>query len=363
VSIELTSAQLFDGSSLRGPSRVVIDEGVIQDISSFTGSPQFHLLSPGFVDIQMNGFEQWDVSVCDASALRELDDCLALAGTTSWLGTIVTAPLQRLTDSLHRLQSAFQEHLVAGFRGVHIEGPFLGASPGAHNPQWIIPVDAEWITSLPECVRLLTLAAEQVRAVSATTQLVERGIQVSIGHSQPTSQEFTAVVSAGASLVTHLYNGMSGVHHRNDGLALMTMTNDEVRAGLIADLVHVSARAVELAFRAKGSQGICLVSDSIAWKSEWARHRGVAVVHGAPRLPDGTLAGSSTSLAQCVANVVNHCAVPLEDALRSATSVPADTAGLTDCGHIVQGGQADVVALAEDLSVVSTWRRLPSVRA
>ena len=363
MSIELTCEKLFDGFTLHGPRRLVIDSGVIQSISPFVGTAEFELLSPGFVDVQMNGFDKWDVSVCDVAQLEQLDDTLASLGTTSWLGTIVTAPLERLSTSIERLQQAFISSLVRGLRGVHVEGPFLGSSPGAHNPKWIVPFDFTWIATLPECVQLVTLAAEQNNAAQAVTEFMSRNIHVSIGHSQPTTDEFESVVNAGASLVTHLYNGMSGVHHRNDGLALMAMTNDKVRAGLIADLVHVSPNAISLAFRAKGPQGVCLVSDSIAWRSEWATARDVEVRDGAPRLPDGTLAGTSTPLAQCVANVVNHCGVPLENALQSATSTPARTVGLENCGFLAEGAAADVVALREDLSVVNTWRRLPSVRA
>ncbi len=363
MSIELTCEKLFDGFTLHGPRRLVIDSGVIQSITPFVGTAEFDLLSPGFVDIQMNGFDKWDVSVCDIAQLVQLDDTLASLGTTSWLGTIVTAPLDRLSTSIEGLQQAFISSSVRGLRGVHVEGPFLGSSPGAHNPKWIVPFDFTWIASLPECVQLVTLAAEQNNAAQAVTEFMSRNIHVSIGHSQPTTKEFESVVTAGASLVTHLYNGMSGVHHRNDGLALMAMTNDKIRAGLIADLVHVSPKAISLAFRAKGAEGVCLVSDSIAWKSEWATARGVKVRDGAPRLPDDTLAGTSTPLAQCVANVVNHCGVSVENALQSATSTPARTVGLENCGFLAEGGAADVVALSEDLSVVNTWRRLPSVRA
>lgn len=348
---------------MRGPSTLVINNGYIEEINTLRGDPQYHLLSPGFVDIQMNGFDKWDVSVCDTENLRALDNALLRLGTTSWLGTIVTAPLERLTESLQRLNTSFTSQDIPGMVGVHLEGPFLGTSPGAHNPKWIVPVNMQWVASLPECVRLVTVAAEQGDAGAVIGHLTQRGTCVSIGHSQPTAQQMQDAIANGASMVTHLYNGMSGVHHRDDGLALMALTNDNLRVGLIVDMVHVSPSAVSLAFRAKDSRGICLVSDSIAWKSDWALARNIEVRDGAPRLPNGTLAGSSTPLSHCVANAVNHCGIDVEDALRSATSVPARTVGLSDVGHLTIGKKADVIALDSQLSVVNAWRRLPSERA
>jgi N-acetylglucosamine-6-phosphate deacetylase len=355
-----TCNQFFDGDVLHGPTCITVNDGLVTSVEPHSGHAEFHLISPGYVDLQMNGFDKWDVSVSDATELRELDECLSQHGTTSWLGTIVTAPLDRLNESLERLNKCFTAQTVPGFIGVHIEGPFLGQSPGAHNPNWIVPVELEWLTKLPSSVRLVTLAGEQGDAARAIQVLNESGIVASLGHSQPTRAEFLACVDAGASMVTHLFNGMSGVHHRNDGLALMALTTDSLKAGLIADLVHTSPEAINLAFRAKGDNGIVLVSDSVAWKSEWAQKRGVAIVDGSPRLPDRTLAGSSTPLSQCVANAVRLAGVPLSQALRAATSTPADLLRSHSIGRITVGRSADVIALDDELSVVRTWRRLPS---
>lgn len=331
--------------------------GAIEDIRT---PGDFYLISPGFVDVQMNGYESWDVSVCDTDDLIALDERLAQLGTTNWLGTIVTAPLQQLSSSLQSLHDSWISHRINGFAGVHVEGPFLGKAPGAHNPKWIVPVDNAWLQQLPESVRLVTLAAEQEHAPEAIRVLNDKNICVSLGHSQPTYDQFNAGLLAGARMVTHLFNGMSGVHHREDGLALMALTSDAVVAGLIADMVHCSPAAVALAFRAKPDGSIVLVSDSIAWQSEWATARHVHVENGAPRLPNGTLAGSSSTLAQCIANTVRTAGVPLQSALRAATSAPASVVGLSDAGHITVGKSADVVALDASLSVVKTWRRLPS---
>lgn len=358
----LTCQKFFDGVTLHGPHRITFENGVVTTVESHDGPCDHYLISPGFVDIQMNGFETVDVSRANAQELVALGDCLFSLGTTSWLGTVTTAPLDALARSVANLHEAFLSGSVTGYEGIHIEGPFLGKAAGAHRPDWIIPFDAAWCGRLPQSVRLMTLAAEQPEAVSGIRYLRANGITVSIGHSQPTNTQWTAARDAGATIVTHLFNGMSGVHHREAGLALNSLIDDEVYAGVIADMVHVSPNAVALAFKAKGGDRICLVSDSVAWASEWAKKRSVAVKDGAPRLSDGTLAGSSTPLAECVRRAISVAGVPVEEALRAATSSPATAVGVMDAGFIREGRPADLIAFDDSLHVVRAWRRLVSLR-
>lgn len=362
MSEVLTCQKFFDGVSLHDSRRITFENGVVTRIEGYEGVCDHHLITPGLVDIQMNGFGSVDVSRSTAHELASLGDELFSLGTTSWLGTITTAPLEALTRSVGNLHDAYSSGMVLGFEGIHIEGPFLGLAPGAHRPDWIIPIDIDWCSRLPTSVRLMTVAAEQEDAVSGIKQLRTNGVAVSLGHSRPTNTQWLAAREAGATIVTHLFNGMSGVHHREDGLALNALVDDEMFVGLIADMIHVSPKAVALAFKAKGGGRVCLVSDSVAWLSEWAVRRSIAVSRGAPRLSDGTLAGSSTPLALCVRLAVTEAEVPLEEALRAATSSPAVAVGLKDVGYIREGKPADLVAFDDSLHVVSTWRRLVSLR-
>ena len=358
----VTCQHFFDGEVLHGARKIELVDGVVISIEPFDGVAQHHLISPGFVDIQMNGFEQWDVARGSKDDLDALGLRLRELGTTSWLGTITTAPLDSLSRSIALLDDAITSNMAPGCVGVHIEGPFLGDAPGAHNPAWIISLDEEWLSQLPASVRLVTLAAEQQKAATSISLLKKKNIAVSIGHSRPSNEQWKQSREAGAHIVTHLFNGMSGVHHRDDGLALFALNDNEVFAGLIGDLVHVSAQAVALAFSVKGDGHICLVSDTVAWSSQWAQKRNIEIRDGSPRLPDDTLAGSSTSLATCVQRVVHEVGVPLELALRAATSAPADAIGLSGVGRIAVGQAADLVALNEALLVVGTWTRLVSLR-
>ena len=362
MSTSITCQNFFDGVSLHGPHRITYLDGLVQEIEPFTGTAEYFLISPGLVDIQMNGFDSVDCSRATVDELHSLGHQLEALGTTSWLATITTAPLDNLSMSVATLDSALSTQAANGCEGIHIEGPFLGSAAGAHRPDWIIPFDDEWVSTLPPSVRLMTIAAEQPDVQDAVLLLRSRNIEVSIGHSRPNSEQWNAARAAGARVVTHLFNGMSGVHHRDDGLALSALVDEDVFAGLIGDMIHVSPKAVALAFRAKGSDRICLVSDSVGWTSTWAQRRGVELLNGAPRLSDGTLAGSSTPLSECVRRVVKESGVSLADALRSATSVPATAMGLPHVGHVTRGKAADLVAFDDSLHVVRAWRRLVSLR-
>lgn len=358
----ITASRFFDGRTWHGPSAVSVAEGCVIGIAPAASACEHHMLVPGLVDLQMNGFATIDVSQADARQLIDLDRMLFELGTLHWLATIVTAPLDRLAAKAAFLDEMVRSGSCPGLVGIHIEGPFLGGATGAHHKEWIIGVDHQWLASLPSSVRMVTMAPEQPDAPDATRFLVSRGVTVSMGHTLASSGQFDQMRAAGATMVTHLYNAMSGVHHRQDGIALRAMVSDDVSAGLIADMVHVSAEAVALAFRAKSSERICLVSDSVAWDTSRSWSRGVQVVNGAPRLADGTLAGSSTPLSQCLRNCVEAAHVSVCDAVVAATVTPAATIGREGLASVEIGSPVSLVALDEQLCVAGVWRGLVSHR-
>ena len=358
-SVTFTTESFFDGRTLRGPSRVVIEDGLVVSIDDLPGRADHHLISPGFVDLQVNGWADVDFSTGAPDEIVKIDHELGVLGTTSYLATLVTDSLERLTERVDLLTSMMPT--LRGMAGIHLEGPFLGGAPGAHRPDRITAIDLDWLEVLPASVRLVTIGAEQHEFARAATILGSRGIVVSIGHSVPTEPEYETAVASGARMCTHLFNAMSGVHHRDFGLALAALTDERISIGLIADMHHVSPRAVDLAFRAR-RDGIILVSDSVGWAAPWATSRRVEIRDGAPRLPDGTLAGSSTNLGECVRLAVKRGGAPLEAALIAATAGPSEVIGESESATIRVGSPADIVALNKDLRVVGTWRRLVSSR-
>ena len=359
----LTTQKFFDGQLLHGPTRILLEDGKVSGIEGHTGPSDFHLITGGFVDLQMNGFAAVDISDCTIEELITLDRELLFHGTTHWLATVITAPLERLAERVSFLHEALKSGLIPGMVGIHIEGPFLGRAPGAHRTDWIVPIDIDWLHKLPDSVSLVTMAPEQPMASQATQVLTQRGIAVSMGHTRPTEMDINHMVDAGSKMVTHLFNGMSGVHHREPGMALRALVDQNIIAGLIADMAHVSPDAVTLAFAAKGGQGVCLVSDSVAWESDRAKRRGIHIVDGSPQLPDGTLAGSSTPLSQCVQRCVSRAGVGLEEVLKAATSTPSHIINRDDLSRTQVQSSVNLVALDESLCVIGAWRGLVSHRA
>lgn len=343
----------------RGPATVVIDAGEIRAVTPADGSVAVEpwTLVPGFVDLQVNGIGDIDVATADGPDWDRLDTHLLDAGVTSWCPTLVTAPLEAYPSRLGQVAAAAARPgdgrpLIVG---AHLEGPMLGGRPGAHPRGHLRPIDLDWLGSLPPVVRLVTIAPELDGALDAIGLLRSRGVVVSLGHSAAGAAQVTAAVDAGATMVTHLYNGMEPLHHRRPGLVGVALTDERLAVGLIADLVHVDPTALALAFRAKGAGRVVLVTDAVAWRAE--RIGSIEVGHDgtAPRLRDGTLAGSSLTMDAAIRNVVSSGAASLEEAVTAASTTPAAVLGLHDRGLLVPGRRADMAALDGDLEVAATW--------
>jgi N-acetylglucosamine-6-phosphate deacetylase len=253
--------------------------------------------------------------------------------------------------------AAKEDALGAQLLGVHLEGPFLGDSPGAHPPEFIQLADSSWIASLLEAHRssvcIVTLAPEADPKLEVTRLLSEAGVLVSLGHSLATYDQSRKAAKEGARSVTHLFNAMGAMHHREPGLSGAALDDERLTPTLIADLVHVHPAALRLAIDRKPN--VALISDAVAADSEQARDRGVRVIDGAPRLPDGTLAGSVLTLDVAVSNLVG-IGIPLQRAVEMASEVPAAMLGLSDRGRIEAGMRADLVLLdPKSLKVLAVW--------
>jgi len=336
---------LFADGSV-GPGAVTIADGRIAAITRLGGRDDLpdRTLSPGLVDLQVNGWAELDVAAIDGGGLDDLGRRLAARGTTSWCPTLISQPVAAY-------RRWFDEHPspAPGEVGVHIEGPYLAASrAGAHPSRLLRRPDADWLDGLPARVRLVTLAPELAGADLAIARLVGRGVRVSLGHSAATFDEALAAAAAGASMVTHVFNAMNPLHHRDPGLAGAALSGRGLTPAVIADGVHVHPAVVHLVLC---SGPAVLVSDSVAWDRP-----GVIVAGGAARLAGGaTLAGSVISLAEAVARTVGQAGVPLATALVAATRAPAAILGLDDRGVLSPGRRADLVAFGPDLTVTGVW--------
>ena len=330
-----------------GPHRVVVEDDHIVAIEPTTRH-DVELLTPGFVDIQVNGIGPDDVAVADDGAWARLDRALLEQGTTSWCPTLVTAALSDYEPRLARIRRAMERPPTGRptIIGAHLEGPFLGGAPGAHPRAHVVPVDLDWVASLPSHVALVTIAPESPGAVEAVRRLVQRGVLVSIGHTTASTDEVDAVVHAGARMATHLFNGMTPFHHRSPGVAGRILAHPTLSASLIADGEHLHGDTLRLCFAVLGESRTVLVTDAVAAPSDPEGRP--------PRLDDGTLAGTRltmpTALRTCVA-----VGVDLVDALYAASRNPSRLLGLADRGEIEVGRRADLVALDSRLEVRQVW--------
>jgi N-acetylglucosamine-6-phosphate deacetylase len=315
----------------------------LADAPSLSGT-----LVPGFVDLQVNGIDAVDVAAAVGADWDVLDEALLAQGVTSWCPTLVSAPLDRYVAPLARIAAAQTRTTILG---AHLEGPFLGTRHGAHPDAFVVPPDPTWVADLPSNVRLMTVGPESPGALDLIRALRDRDVVVAVGHTDAPPELVRAAVDAGATLFTHLWNASGSVGARSPGPIGAALVDGRLAVSLIADLAHVDATSLALTFAAKAE--VALVTDAVAWRSDWARSQAIEVVDGAPTLPDGTIAGSSLTMDRAVRNVAEL--VGLERAVQAASTTPARILGADDRGELAPGRRADVVVLDDVLAVRQTW--------
>ena len=360
VFVSSSRVLLTDGAFHR--ARLEIRDGHIRSVTAVGADEKVtteHMIVPGFVDLQVNGIDDVDVwkaaSDDDQQAWDRIENLLLDQGVTSWCPTLVSAPLNRYRtamDSIRRWKasSSFAPNIL----GIHLEGPFLGSAHGAHRGEYICDPDLSWLETNLDDVVLMTMGAESQQSSEACALATSLSTNVAIGHSRPTRKQFEDMVANGASLVTHLFNAMSGLHHREPGLAAWALLEPKLCASIIADGVHVSSELVGLSFAAKAG-GMVLVTDSVAWRSGIAGEINMSVIDGAARLADGTLAGSTITMPDAVKFCVRQADVPLPLVLQAATGTPSRLLRKNDRGVIMSGCRADITALSDDLDVAAVW--------
>ncbi|MBW4647260.1 MAG: N-acetylglucosamine-6-phosphate deacetylase [Kastovskya adunca ATA6-11-RM4] len=351
---------------------------------SFSPSPQLldlagDWLSLGGVDLQINGglgLAFTDLDATHRDKLPEIGQFLWNQGVDGYLPTLVTTSVEKIGRSL-RVFAEFLNHrgkevepkAVAQILGVHLEGPFLNPDKrGAHPAEFLLPLTIENVKRVlgdyAHVVKVMTLAPELDTTGEVIPYLRSLGITISLGHSLASATQAEASFRLGASMVTHAFNAMPGLHHREPGLLGAALVYPGVQCGLIADGQHVSPAMMQLLLRASGyEEGIFLVSDALApiglpdgvypWDS-----RQIEVKHGTARLPDGTLSGTTLPLLVGVQNLVRWGICEAEKAISLATDAPRRAIGLSG---LSVGQPAQLLRWHSEASTTElTWQRLSS---
>jgi N-acetylglucosamine-6-phosphate deacetylase len=368
----VVAERIFDGSRWHARAAVLIEGCRVCAIAAvdeiplgcqIRGLPAGAFVTPGFVDLQVNG--GGGILFNDdptPDALRGIARAHRRFGTTALLPTLITDTREKMRLAITAACAVVGHD---GVLGLHLEGPFINtARAGVHDRAHVVPAemaDLELLRELGQAGRsLITLAPECV-PVGFIRGLVDAGIRVSAGHSEASADIVLRAIEEGMTGVTHLFNAMPAFQGRAPGVVGAALAERRLVAGLIVDGIHVDPVSVRAAFAAKGSEGIALVTDAMPTVGAEAREfslmgRPVSLRNGRIETAEGTLAGAHLDMASAVRNAVTLCGIPLDDALRAASQTPARFLGLEgERGALVRGARADLVALDADLRVVACW--------
>lgn len=369
-----SGARLFDGETWHERSALLVTGGSVERIAPEGAVPAGYdavrldggVLAPGFVDLQVNGgggaMLNGDPSV---ATIEKICRAHRRFGTTALLATLITDTPETTARAIQAGQAA--ETRVAGFLGLHLEGPHLSvARKGAHDPKLIRLMSeadlAELIEAKQELSVLLCTVAPESVSLDKIARLAAAGVKVSLGHSDLGFAAQTKAAEAGASLVTHLFNAMSQLGNREPGLVGAALDMGSLSAGLIADGFHVDPAAVRIALKAKAGPGkIFLISDAMATIGTdltkfTLNGRTIHRKDGRLTLSDGTLAGADLDMASAVRFMHKRTGLELGEALRMASLYPAEAVGAApERGRLVPGSRADMVYLTEGIETKKVW--------
>ncbi len=370
-------ARIYTPLTIINDGFIYIENGIIKSIgrepcpvkSSDSINAEGFIVAPGFIDTHIHGYKGYDSNDCKPESYLKMSQLLVRHGVTAFIPSTVTAPHDVLLEASKAIREAAEhwDHNGARILGLHLEGPYISKEKkGAQNPEYIRAASRseleDYIKASNNLIRQITVAPEAPGVLDLIPYAVEKGIVVSIGHTNASYEETKKAIEAGASKATHLYNAMKAIHHREPGPIIALLEDKNVYIELIADFIHVSKPMLKLAIDYAGTNRIVLITDAIsATMLPDGEYKlgglNVIVKDGIPRLASsGALAGSTLTMDKAVKNV-HSLGYSIPETLSMASLNPAKSVYALwreKIGLIKPGFKADLVFLNENLDVVKT---------
>jgi len=357
------------------PELIAVEGGTI----TFVGrSEEFHCsgdytvydfgtayVCPGFVDLHVHGSGGADVMDGTPEALHTIAEALARGGTTSFLAATMSAPKGSIEDALNNVADATRQ-ISGGARilGAHLEGPFLNREKrGAQKEECLRPLDTNefeaYLNAAKGTLKMITLAPELPGAIDLIKYAKARGLVVSMGHTAASFDQVREACRAGLSHVTHMFNAMSSMHHRDPGAVGAALGLDELVVDIIPDGYHIHPEIIKIAVQAKGVDNVCAITDCIraGCMDDGEYGLGGQRVHvraGTACLQDGTLAGSTLSMSRAVKMLVETVGLSIGEAVKMAATNPARILGFGSKGRLRPAMDADITVVDRNFGVLMT---------
>ncbi|MCJ8009217.1 N-acetylglucosamine-6-phosphate deacetylase [Lederbergia wuyishanensis] len=342
-----------------------VDQGILPEVPSEYEiiDAKGQLLIPGMIDVHIHGANGFDMMDGTEESILEVSKTCAMTGCTSFLVTSVSSSIEDLMIMIRNVKKVIGTEQGAKIAGIHLEGPYLNVKrKGMQNELYLrhpnIDEMKEILIEAGDLVKMVTIAPELPGGIEMVEFLKEQGIIVAIAHSDATYEEAKEAFSKGASHVTHCFNGMRPIHHRDPGLVVAAFEEEHVSLQAIVDQIHLHPAIVRLMHRIKGPEGVVLITDALQamqmgdGEYEFGGHK-VTVANGEARLADGTLASSTVTMNEALQKTVES-GISLDDAVYMGATTPANILGMLNKGRIASGMDADLVLLDSNFDVLWT---------
>ena len=363
MKTRIVARQLVTADGEISPGKIEFDDGLIAAITRVESSatPDVDILMPGFVDLHCHGGGGGTFGIDDPADIARVH---RQHGTTTVVASLVTAPHEALQHQVSELAQAVEAGAIAG---IHLEGPWLSPTfKGAHPEEFLQFPSIEKFEELWDASRGTIVAVTVAPELPGANKLIERlkslGVIAAIGHSAANAQETISAVESGAAVVTHAFNAVKPIHHREESLMNVALTDPRLTCELILDGIHLSARTIDLVLKSAPDHWIA-VSDAMAAAGKGDGHFTVGgapttVAHGVARLDDsGAVAGSTLTMDKAFARLrTEHCLSNTEIAA-ALSSRPAKLLRRDDIGQLRVGMRADAVALDLAGRVSHVWHK------